>query len=581
MNFVYQNYIFIVAIVIAVYIFVIIREENKFFSYVKRFWFKERSFVSKVSSLFFVIGFSLLALSLLDLRGPEERIKTQVPSKRTVILIDTSASMLAEDVRPSRLEKAVMLAKHFARKAVGHQISVIAFSEIQKKIVPFTADIDLIDARLESIKGLKNQYGSSALSIAIQESIQYFKESADKPQGNILVLTDGEETAESINLKIPDGIYMALVGIGTKNGGRIPLDDRTGLRYGYKSYKGSDVITKLNEDFFKKITSEYKNSKYWIADTYSLPSEEIVSFFNAEFEKGTETQDMVIKPVFMQWLVVPGIIFLIFSYMFKMMRVFVLLSLIMLQPTWAQEKKKEKVMPQHVIEGVNKLQQGELDKQQKLGLAYELQKNDFIEESLKIYNEEKDNLNLEQKFNYGNALLSNQEYAQGFDQYQKILDDKNVSKELRSQIAQNSLLYLKQQEQSQKEKEKQKQNKKKDKNQGNDKNKSHDNQSGEDQSDDQDQGSKDQGKSSVNNQENKDDQPGEDKEDKKKDEDQQEKDQESDKQDAGEKQQKQPPHKMPAKLKQLMSDDRKLQMEMIKRGTQDMNKRKSNSSKDW
>src|SRR5690606_7959472 len=128
-----------------------------------------RSFVSHISKICFLVGFSLLALSLLDLRGPEERIKAQVPSKRTIVLMDTSASMLAEDVRPSRLEKAVLLAKHFARKAVGHQISVIVFSETQMKIVPFTSDLDLIDSRLESIRGLKNHYASSALSLALQD----------------------------------------------------------------------------------------------------------------------------------------------------------------------------------------------------------------------------------------------------------------------------------------------------------------------------------------------------------------------------------------------------------------------------
>ena len=42
-----------------------------------------------------------------------------------------------------------------------------------------------------------------------------------------------------------------------------------------------------------------------------------------------------------------------------------------------------------------------------------------------------------------------------------------------------------------------------------------------------------------------------------------------------------PPKKIPAKLKQLMSDDRQLQMKMIENGTRDLNKRKSRESKDW
>jgi Ca-activated chloride channel family protein len=174
------------------YILLLFNQEKKFFNLIKTYWFYKRSPLSYISTFFAVLGMAGLLLSLLDLRGPEEKIKTEVPTDRTIILIDTSASMLAEDVKPSRLQKAALIAKHFARKAAGHQLSIVAFAEIQKKIVPFTNDLDLIDARLDSLKTLRNHYGSSALSLAIQESIQYFQETGGEARGNILIFTDGE-----------------------------------------------------------------------------------------------------------------------------------------------------------------------------------------------------------------------------------------------------------------------------------------------------------------------------------------------------------------------------------------------------
>ncbi|MFA7613876.1 MAG: VWA domain-containing protein [Candidatus Caldatribacteriota bacterium] len=574
MSFVYQNYLFIVVGVIIVFSFLVIREENKFFAFVERFWFKKKSFIYSLSRLFFLLGFTLLALSILDLRGPEERIKAKVPSKRTVILIDTSASMLAEDVRPSRLEKAVLLAKHFARKAVGHQISVVVFSEIQKKIVPFTADLDLIDSRLESIRGLKNQYGTSALSTAIQEAIQIFSTTGEEPQGNILVLTDGEETVDGIDLKIPEGVYVAFVGIGTQNGGRIPLDDKRGMRYGYKHHKGKEVITKLDEDFFKGIVSKYPQTKYWTADTYALPSEEIVAFFEAEFSKGIENQDMVIRPVFMQWLVVPGIIFLLLSYFLKMVKVFAVVAIILINPVWAEEVQ-EKPIPEKIMHGLEQLQKGRLSREQKLGLAYELQKNQFNEEALKLYEEESEHLNHDQRFNYGTALLSNKKYQEGFSEYRRLLEDDNISDELKKKIAQNSLLFLQHQEQE-KQQKKDEQNKQNDQNQEGSDEQSEQNSSGQSQDQNQNQSpsqSEQDGKDQQQNNENQDNEKKEDNKD----------DKNKDKPQDGEddKPRNLPPKKLPAKLKQLMSDDRKLQMEMIERGTKDMNKRKSNSSKDW
>ncbi len=296
--------------------------QRKFFQIVKLYWFYDRSFFHYLSSLFYISGMILLGVALLDLRGADQKVKVEMPESKTIILMDTSASMLAEDVQPSRLSKAVLLAKHFARKAAGQQISIVAFAEIQKKIVPFTSDLDLIDARLESIKNLKNQNGSSAISVSIQESIQYFKETSENPAGNILVITDGEETADSLGLKIPKEIKLAFVGIGTERGGRIPLDDRQGFRFGYKKNRGQDVVTKLNEGFFKQIVADVPEAKYWLVNTYSLPTDEIKEFFSGIGGKNKSERDMTIRPVKMEVFVIPAIVLLIFAFLLKMIRVY-------------------------------------------------------------------------------------------------------------------------------------------------------------------------------------------------------------------------------------------------------------------
>lgn len=322
MNFLRMDLLPYIFLLIIIFSIGLIWYERKFFKIVKLYWFYERSYFHYFSSLLYLGAIALLSLALLDPRGADQKVKVEIPESRTIILIDTSASMLAEDVQPSRLSKAVLVAKHFARKAAGQQISIVAFSEIQKKIVPFTTDIDLIDARLDSIKNLKNQNGSSAISVSIQESISYFKETSENPMGNILVITDGEETSESLNLKIPKEIKLAFVGIGTERGGRIPLDDRQGFRFGYKKHRGQDVVTKLSEDFFKKIVADLPEAKYWIVNTYSLPTEEIKDFFSGINAKGKTQRDMTIRPVKMELFVIPSIILLILAILFKMFRVY-------------------------------------------------------------------------------------------------------------------------------------------------------------------------------------------------------------------------------------------------------------------
>jgi Ca-activated chloride channel homolog len=590
MNFLRLDFLFPVLIFAIVLVSIVLLLERKLFKFVKTYWFYKRSFWSYLSTLFFLLGMTLLLLGVLDLRGPEEKIKAQVPTERTIILIDTSASMLAEDVKPSRLQKAVLIAKHFARKAAGQQLSVVAFAEIQKKIVPFTNDLDLIDSRLESLKMLRNQYGSSALTIAIQETIQYFQEAGDL-RGNIIVLTDGEETSDGVKLKIPKDINVALVGIGTAQGGRIPLDDGRGFRFGYKKDRGVDVITKLSENFFKSTVEDISNAKYWITNSYTLPSEEILEFFAKGKLQGGGEQDMIIRPVHMEWLAVPAILLLILSYVLKSIRVFTLGLLFITLPLQAQGPEIK--LSQETIQDLELLQAGKLDQGERLKLADELRKAGMSGEALELF---KENLNLQQfdpnlppetYLNYGTALLQAGDTQNGLGVYDSLL--KNLPQKQRQKfedmIEKNIMTHFIQQEQKKKEQEKKKDQKQK---QGNDQQES----SGEGQN----QGMSGQSKPSLGqnkgtNQEKSPDKEGsksvEEKDNAEESGDKNEQDQDKDKDKEGKPNEADgekkplPNKKLPAKLKQLMSDDRQLQMRMIENGTRDLNKRKSRTSKDW
>lgn len=585
MNFINWSYLPFIIAAFLVLAAVLMIYERKFFQIIYRYWFYKRSIFSWISSLLFLGGMAGLLISLLDARGPEERIKTPVPKQRTIILIDTSASMLAEDVKPNRLQKAVLIAKHFARKAVGHQLSIVAFAELQKPIVPFTNDLDLIDARLDSIKFLRNQYGSSALSVAVQESIQYFYDGGGEMQGNIIVFTDGEETSSGVKLKIPEGVHVAFVGVGTTQGGRIPLDDGRGFRFGYKKDRGQDVITKLNENFFKSTVNDIKSAKYWLANTYSLPSEEILEFFQSEEKKAEEKQDMVIRPVMMEWIVLPSLVLLLLSWFFKFFRVFTLGLLLLISPSYSQEEKVE--YTPELLKKMEELQSGKLNPRQKVKLADDLYKAGAKDEALALFDENlpKDHVNpdipQEAYLNYGTALLEKGRAQEGFSVYETLdqkLDKSSAGAELKEKMEKNSVSYF------QKQKEKKKQQQKNDKeNKDQQKQNGNDQQQGQSGQDNQQQGKQGQDKKQDPGQ----DQQKKDQKDKgdeqKPDEGNEEKKDEPKEGDPneGKEQKPMPPKKLAPKLKQLMSDDRQLQMRMIEQNTRELNRKKLRNSKDW
>ena len=269
-----------------------------------------------------------------------------------------------------------------------------------------------------------------------------------------------------------------------------------------------------------------------------------------------------------------------------------LISLISACSVLADEDQPE--IPKPVLEKLDQLRRGELNQLEKLKLADELQRAGAKTEAVALYQENlpmdgnKQNLPPEAYLNYGTALLEKGEEKKGLEVYEKLnssMDPKSPkTQKIKEMMEKNVVSFFQVQEQKkQQEKKEQKENK-----ENKDKQDQKDGQSGESGSEQKDQkGSgqkpqdqkdkKDQGKDPKDQ---KDKDKDKDKEENKPDEkDQDKQDKEKSPQD-GEKS-KLPPPKMPPKLKQLMSDDRQLQLKVIEQGTRDMNRRNSRENKDW
>ena len=246
MIFLYEQYTFIIVLsllIVGVSYVLVFRGFNR---WIQTHWFYEVRMTHKVAAFFWFGGITCLALALMDLRGPEKIIQGKISNQKTMILIDTSASMFVEDVRPNRFEKSIFLAKHFVKKAVGQKLSVAVFSDAQKTIVPFTDDLDLIEARIEGLKELNLRNGGTGLSIAIQEAVQKFRAVEGDEAGNILIFTDAEETDGGIELTVPDGVSVGVVGIGTRKGGVIPVRNSRKEFIQNKRYQGGYSLQEPN-----------------------------------------------------------------------------------------------------------------------------------------------------------------------------------------------------------------------------------------------------------------------------------------------------------------------------------------------
>ena len=254
-------------------------------------------------------------------------------------------------------------------------------------------------------------------------------------------------------------------------------------------------------------------------------------------------------------------------------------------------------IPKAVLDKMDQLRRGELNQLEKIKLADELQRVGAKSESLALYQENLPSKDTNQKIppeaylNYGTALLEKGEEQKGLEVYEKLktsLDPQSPQTRKLQEIMEKNVVNFFQVQEQKKQQEKKEQ---KEKNENKDKQDQKDGQSGENGSEKKDQqgsgqNSKDQQdkkqqekqSKDEKDKEKKDQQDKKDKEDKKSEE-EDKKDQNKSPQD-GEKSQL-PPPKMPPKLKQLMSDDRQLQLKVIEQGTRDMNRRNSRENKDW
>ncbi|KPJ99440.1 MAG: hypothetical protein AMK71_09775 [Nitrospira bacterium SG8_35_4] len=173
-----------------------------------------------------------------------------------LIAIDTSKSMLAEDVKPNRLERSKLAVKDLIRKLRGDRIGLIAFSGSAFLQCPLTVDYSGFHLSLDDLSPDTIPKGGTSITSAIRVALDSY-EGGMKKYKVLVIITDGEDhegtplaLAEEAQKK---GIKIFTIGIGTKEGELIPVTDASGSRIFLKDRNGNVVKTRLDEETLREI----------------------------------------------------------------------------------------------------------------------------------------------------------------------------------------------------------------------------------------------------------------------------------------------------------------------------------------
>ena len=174
-----------------------------------------------------------------------------------VFAVDVSESMNAQDIKPSRLEKAKFEISQIINQLKGDRIGIIVFAGSSHLYLPLTSDYEASQLFLDALdtKMVPNQ--GTDLSTALKTAMNVFNNEDDKFKVMVLV-TDGEdhegEAIELASTALNNGIITHAVGVGTVKGSLIPINN--GSSNNYKRNKNGTLITsKLNENTLIELAS--------------------------------------------------------------------------------------------------------------------------------------------------------------------------------------------------------------------------------------------------------------------------------------------------------------------------------------
>ena len=179
---------------------------------------------------------------------------TEVKRKGIDILfaLDTSNSMLAEDTRPNRLQRARLGIMDFVAKLEGDRVGLLPFAGTSYLMCPLTLDYDAFTTTLATVTTEIIPKGGTNISAVIQEAERVLDNDANHKI--LVLLTDGEnlegDVLESARAAGEKGMTIFTVGVGTPGGELIPLAGESGF---VKDPAGKYVTSKLDEETLAAI----------------------------------------------------------------------------------------------------------------------------------------------------------------------------------------------------------------------------------------------------------------------------------------------------------------------------------------
>lgn len=234
--------------------------------------YSSKKFLTKF--IIFITAFAFCAFAVAGLVMPDSTQKINRKGTDLMIALDVSKSMLAQDIKPSRLERAKQVILKIINNSPDDRVGLVIFAGRAYLQMPLTIDHEAAKMYLSAVSPDDIPTQGTVISDALKMSYAAFNPK-DKTFKSVLLISDGEDHDDEALKAAKDlgkqGIMINTIGVGSPEGAPI-MDPQTGQ---YKTdSKGQTVISKLNEKELSDI-AKAANGIYQLYSNTDAVSENI------------------------------------------------------------------------------------------------------------------------------------------------------------------------------------------------------------------------------------------------------------------------------------------------------------------
>ncbi len=175
-----------------------------------------------------------------------------------VFLLDSSLSMRAQDVPPSRMDIAKTLVRRMVSALPGHRVALVQAEGEGVVLAPLTIDAAVIDLVLDTVTAGSLPQPGTRLAQAVRQALDLFPPESERHRV-LIVISDGEDHGggwDAIETRLSENHVIAhTIGVGTAKGAPIPLDAAGGPQY-KQDREGQIVVSQLHEKALRRLSDE-------------------------------------------------------------------------------------------------------------------------------------------------------------------------------------------------------------------------------------------------------------------------------------------------------------------------------------